>query len=95
MTDVNGFDESAPIELSDQELEQIAGGFDVVITGVIAEQEIVVQQASTDLSNGLSATSTSYLSRTSGTLFQFVGTGFSSMKDVFSILSGFSRLFGR
>ena len=81
--------ESTPIELSDEELDRVAGGIDVVITGVLFEQELAVQSAQSE------SMSSSFLSRTSTTVFQFVGTGFSSIKDVFSAVSSFSRLFGR
>jgi hypothetical protein len=82
--------DSAPVELSEAELDEVAGGIDVVITGVLFEHEFSMQQTQ---NNSLS--STSFFSRTSATVFQFVGTGFDSMKDVFSMLSSFSRLFGR
>lgn len=79
-----------PTELSDEELDQVSGGLDVVITGVLFEQDITVQQSHCE-----SASSTSFLSQTSATVFQFVGTGFDSMKDAFSAISSISRLFGQ
>ena len=89
MSDPDG-SRPTPTELSNEELDQVSGGFDVVITGVLFEQDIAVQQNHCE-----SASSTSFLSQTSATVFQLVGTGFDSMKDVFSALSNVSRLFNR
>ena len=87
---------STQIELSEQELEQVAGGIDIFLSGSVFEQsdELIANSTSSNAS-GAQTTSISKSSHTFSSAFQFIGLGFDSIGDVTKVLSGLAKLFGR
>ena len=87
---------STQIELSEQELEQVAGGIDIFLSGSVFEQsdELIANSTSSNAS-GAQTTSISKSSHTFSSAFQFIGLGFDSMGDVMNVFSGLAKLFGR
>lgn len=84
------------IELSEQELEEVAGGIDIFLSGLVFDKNDVFAAQQTS-SNSTSAGTTSVFksSHTFSSAFQFIGLGFESFSDVANVFRGLSRLFGR
>lgn len=84
------------IELSAQELEEVAGGIDIFISGSMYENNEVMlaQNTSSDLGGG-GTSSVVKSSHTFSSAFQFIGLGFDSIGDVTNVFSGLAKLFGR
>ena len=84
------------IELSAQELEEVAGGIDIFMSGSVYENSEVVLAQNTSANSGGSGTSSVFkTSHTFSSAFQFIGLGFNSMGDVMNVFSGLAKLFGR
>lgn len=87
--------ESTPIELSAQELEEVAGGVDIFMSGSVFENnEVVLAQNTSANSSPCGTTSVFKSSHTFSSAFQFIGLGFDS-GDVAKVFSGLAGLFGR
>jgi hypothetical protein len=84
-----------PVELSQQELDEVSGGIDLYFSTVMFEQIDEFSAQTVSSGDGCGATSVSQSSRTSFSSFQFFGSGFESFGDALSFLKGISRLFGR
>lgn len=83
------------VELSAQELEEVAGGVDIFMSGSVFENSEVMLTQNT-ISNSISGgTSSVFSSHTFSAAFQFIGLGFDSMSDVVNIFGGLAKLFGR
>lgn len=83
-------------ELSAQELEGVAGGIDIFISGSMFENKEVALAQNTSLNpNGAGTSSVFKSSHTFSSAFQFIGLGFDSMGDVMKVFSGLAKLFGR
>lgn len=82
------------IELSDQELDSISGGIDLMLSGSFFEQTdaVFAQDGSGGCGQGKSF---GRASKTTASAFQLVGSGFESVNDILAVLAGFARLFGR
>lgn len=82
--------------LSEQELEAVSGGIDIFFSASMFEQsdEFLMQQ-STSGSGCSSSTTIAKSSYTFASTFQFIGSGFESVNDALSFLSGLAKLFGR
>lgn len=85
-----------PIELSQQELEEVAGGIDIFLSGSMFEKSDVfaVQETSTN-STGATTASVFKSSYTFSSAFQFIGLGFEFFSDVANVFQGLAKLFGR
>lgn len=84
------------VELSEQELEQVAGGIDIFMSGSVFENhEVMLAQNTSSNSSGGGTSSVFKSSRTFSSAFQFIGLGFDSMGDVMNVFSGLAKLFGR
>lgn len=87
--------ESTPIELSAQELEEVAGGVDIFMSGSVFENnEVVLAQNTNANSSGGGTNSIFKSSHTFSSAFQFIGLGFDS-GDMMNVFSGLAKLFGR
>jgi hypothetical protein len=87
---------NSPIELSDDELEAVAGGIDIFLSGSTFEQtDIFSAQRSSSRRNRFGRNALFKSSHISSSAFQFIGLGFNSVGDALSFVSGFARLFGR
>ncbi|WP_460205186.1 CTB family bacteriocin [Scytonema sp. NUACC21] len=85
-----------PVELSEQELDNVAGGIDIFLSGSIFEKsDVFVGNNSGSGLNGSGTNSVFQSSHTFSSAFQFIGLGFESMGDVMKVLKGLARLFGR
>lgn len=84
------------VELSEEELEQVAGGIDIFLSGSVFEQsdELFANSTSSNAS-GAQTTSISKSSHTFSSAFQFIGLGFDSIGDVAKVFKGLAGLFGR
>ena len=84
------------IELSAQELEEVAGGIDIFMSGSVYENsEVMLAQNTSANSSGGGTSSVFKSSHTFSSAFQFIGLGFNSMGDVMNVFSGLAKLFGR
>ncbi len=87
---------NAQVELSAQELEEVAGGIDIFMSGAVFEtNEVMLIQNTTASPNGASTNSILQSSHTFSSAFQFIGLGFDSMGDVMNLFGGLAKLFGR
>ncbi|BAY99420.1 hypothetical protein NIES37_34020 [Tolypothrix tenuis PCC 7101] len=84
---------NAPIELTDEELDQVSGGIDIFISGATFEQRNVFSARRGSRRRG--GNSIYQSSSISSSAFQLIGLGFGSVGDAMSFLQGFSKLFGR
>ena len=93
----NQIDVNRPqIELSAQELEDIAGGIDIFMSGSVFENnEFVLAQNTSSNPSGAGTSSVFKSSHTFSSAFQFIGLGFDSMGDVMNVFGGLAKLFGR
>lgn len=84
------------IELSVQELEEVAGGIDIFMSGSVFENnEVVLAQNTSSNSSGAGTSSIFKSSHTFSSAFQFIGLGFNSTGDVMNVFGGLAKLFGR
>ena len=91
----NELDVNHTVELSEQELEKVAGGIDIFLSGSVFEQSDDLFANSTS-SNASGAQTTSISnSHTFSSAFQFIGLGFDSISDVTKVFKGLAGLFGR
>ncbi|MEM7553431.1 MAG: CTB family bacteriocin [Cyanobacteria bacterium P01_A01_bin.84] len=86
-----------PTELSEEELDDVSGGFDIFISGSTFEQTHISsfnrgQSSINGFSGGISSFRSSH---TSSSAFQIAGLGFNSVSDALGFLGGFAKLFGR
>ncbi|MCU0525602.1 MAG: hypothetical protein MUF72_12340 [Elainella sp. Prado103] len=86
--------DSSPIELTEQELDQISGGIDLMFSSTLFEQVDEFSGQAIDSDCG-SMRSVSSSSRTSFSSWQFFGSGFESVGEALSFISGLMKLFGR
>ncbi|MFN6583872.1 MAG: CTB family bacteriocin [Aulosira sp. ZfuVER01] len=87
---------NAPVELSNEELDQVSGGIDIFLSGSMYEQRDVFSSVrKNSRRRGFGSNSIFSSSSISTAAFQVVGLGFDSVSDVMSFLSGFARFFGR
>lgn len=84
----------APIELSEEQLDQISGGIDIFLSASIFQQRntFSYQRRGSRRRRSSSFFQSSYISHSA---FQFIGNGFDSVSDAMSFVRGFMRLFGR
>lgn len=88
--------ERTQIELSAQELEEVAGGVDIFMSGSVFENnEVVLAQNTSSNPSPCGTSSVFKSSHTFSSAFQFIGLGFDSMGDVMNVFSGLAKLFGR
>lgn len=86
----------APIELSEQELDEVSGGFSLFLSGSMFDQtEALMAQQTTASPLGSSTNFIMRQSRTASSAFQMVGIGFNSAREALPFLFAFARLFGR
>lgn len=84
------------VELTAQELEEVAGGIDIFMSGSVFENsEVMLAQNTSSNSSGGGTSSVFKSSHTFSSAFQFIGLGFNSMGDVMNVFSGLAKLFGR
>ena len=84
------------VELTGQELEEVAGGIDIFMSGSVFENsEVMLAQNTSSNSSGSGTSSVFKSSHTFSSAFQFIGLGFNSMGDVMNVFSGLAKLFGR
>ncbi|OUL19440.1 hypothetical protein BV378_32870 [Nostoc sp. RF31YmG] len=87
---------NAPVELSNEELDQVSGGIDIFLSGSMFEQRDMLSSVRTSSRRrGFGSNSVFRSSYISSAAFQVIGLGFESVSDVMSFFSGFARLFGR
>ncbi|MGB3636281.1 MAG: CTB family bacteriocin [Rivularia sp. (in: cyanobacteria)] len=84
---------TTPIELSEEQLDEIAGGVDIFLSGSIFQQRDTFSFRSRS-SRGRRSSSFFKSSYISSATFQFIGLGFDSVSDTMSFVKGFMRLFG-
>ena len=84
----------APVELSEQELAEVAGGIDIFLSGSMFEQSDVSLTQQT-CAGPASSTSAFKSSHTVSSAFQFIGLGFGSMSEVTDVFKSLAKLFGR
>lgn len=84
---------TTPTELSEEQLDQIAGGVDIFLSGSIFQQRDVLSYRSRG-SGARRSSSFFRSSHISSVAFQFIGLGFDSVSDAMSFVRGFTRLFG-
>lgn len=84
----------APIELSEEQLDQVSGGIDIFLSGSMFEQRNIFSSRHKNSRRRRSSSfvQSSYISYSA---FQFIGNGFDSVSDAMSFVRGFMRLFGR
>mgnify|MGYP001797148770 CR=1 FL=1 len=84
----------APIELSEEQLDQVSGGIDIFLSGSMFEQRNIFSSRHKNSRRRRSSSffQSSYISYSA---FQFIGNGFDSVSDAMSFVKGFMRLFGR
>lgn len=88
--------ERTQIELSAQELEEVAAGVDIFMSGSVFENnEVVLAQNTSSNPSPCGTSSVFKSSHTFSSAFQFIGLGFDSMGDVMNVFSGLAKLFGR
>ena len=88
--------ERTQIELSAQELEEIAGGIDIFMSASVFENnEVVLAQNTSSNSSGGGTSSVFKSSHTFSSSFQFIGLGFDSIGDLTKVFKGLAGLFGR
>lgn len=87
--------ESNPVELSPEELDGIAGGINIFLSGSTFQQQNVFSANRTGSRRRFGSSSLFRSSSISSSAFQMIGTGFSSVSDALSFVAGFARLFGR
>lgn len=84
-----------PTELSEQELEEVAGGIDIFMSGSVFENnEVVLAQNTSSNPSGGGTSSVFKSSHTFSSAFQFIGLGFDS-GNMMNVFSGLAKLFGR
>ncbi|BAY20726.1 hypothetical protein NIES2100_04690 [Calothrix sp. NIES-2100] len=85
---------NTPVELSPEELDAVAGGIDIYLSGSTFEQRDIfsANRRSYRRNSRNSIFQSSYISSSA---FQFIGLGFNSVSDALSFVSGFAKLFGR
>ena len=85
-----------PVELSAEELDAVAGGIDIYLSGSTFEQQDVFSASRFGSRRrrfgGSSLFRSSFISSSA---FQMIGLGFNSVSDALSFVAGFARLFGR
>ncbi|MGF1675878.1 MAG: hypothetical protein ACFCUV_19660 [Rivularia sp. (in: cyanobacteria)] len=83
-----------PLELSEEELEGIAGGVNIFFSGsMFGKSDIFsVQRQGSKRRRGSSIFKSS---QTSSSAFQVIGLGLNSPDDILSFFSGLAQLFGR
>lgn len=87
---------NAQVELSAQELEEVAGGIDIFMSGAVFESnEVMLAQNTNANASGAGTSSIFTSSHTFSSAFQFIGLGFDSMGDVMNLFGGLAKLFGR
>lgn len=88
----------SPVELSAEELDAVAGGIDIYLSGATFQQQDIFAGSTTGSRRrrrGFGGSSFFRSSFISSSAFQMVGLGFSSVSDALSFVAGFARLFGR
>ena len=86
-------DDAVPIELSEQELEQVAGGIDLSLTFVKLDgsDELSLVSSASDYA---ALTQSSQSSRVRFSMFQIDLNGFDSTNSLMKALSSLGKLFG-
>jgi len=86
---------NAPIELSDEELNEVSGGIDIYLSGSMFEQKDIFSVQRSSSRRGFGSNSIFKSSDISSAAFQVIGLGFNSVSDAMGFLQGFAKLFGR
>lgn len=89
----NKIDKNAIAELSEEQLDGIAGGVDIFLSGSMFEQRNIFSSRRRSWRSGRSS-SFFQSSYTSSTAFQIIGLGFDSVSDAMSFVMGFMKFFG-
>jgi bacteriocin-like protein len=84
--------EPALVELSDEELATVSGGFDISFSASMFEHSEIFSSQQSGRRRGRSMFRSS---RTMFSSFQFNGSGFQSASEAMSFMSGIAKLFGR
>ena len=81
------------VELSEEQLDEIAGGVDIFLSGSIFQQRDTFSFRSRSSRRGRRSSffQSSYIFSAT---FQFIGLGFDSVSDAMSFVKGFAKLFG-
>lgn len=86
----------ALVELSAQELEEVAGGVDIFLSGSTFEKsDVFFAQTTSSNPTGAETSSVFKSSHTFSSAFQCIGLGFDSFGDVMNSFKGLAGLFGR
>jgi hypothetical protein len=86
---------TTPIELSQEQLDQISGGIDIFLSGSMFQQrDIFSSRRRGSRRRGFGSSSIFQSSYISSSAFQFIGLGFDSVSDAMGFVRGFMRLFG-
>jgi hypothetical protein len=91
MVDPNTTDALSPVELSEAELNEVAGGLDVNISGVFFKDSLDVSAQETISEDGTGSSSLSYSAKKSVFAFQFVGS-FQTAESFLGFLFGLSKM---
>ncbi len=84
------------VELSEQELEEIAGGISIFFSGSTFEKSDIFSAHRRNSSRGHSRSSSVFKSsHTLSSAFQLIGLGLNSPSDIMSFFSGLAAFFGR
>jgi hypothetical protein len=81
---------NSPIELVDEDLEDISGGIDIFFSSSMFQKS-----SRSSRSSRRRGQSASQSSSVNSSAFQFMGLGFNSASDVMSVLEGLSKFFNR
>jgi hypothetical protein len=82
---------NSPIELVDEDLEDVSGGIDIFFSSSMFQKS----SRSSRSSRRRRRQSASQSSTVNSSAFQFMGLGFNSASDVMSVLEGLSKFFNR
>lgn len=83
---------NSPIELVDEDLEDISGGIDISFSSSMFQKSSRSSRSSRRRRRREAAAQSSTVNSSA---FQFTGLGFNSVSDVMSVLEGLSRFFNR
>lgn len=89
---MSNLENTTPIELSEEQLEQVSGGIDIFISASSFEQTNTSSFPSTSFPPSKNS-SISQSSHISSSAFQIIGLGFDSASDVMSFVKGFMKFF--
>jgi hypothetical protein len=82
----------SPIELADEDLEEISGGIDIAFSSSMFQKSSRSSRSSRRRRRREAAAQSSTVNSSA---FQFMGLGFNSASEVMTVLEGLSKFFNR